>query len=135
VQQRYWHPSPRLKMGIALRIHATSCMDISDGLMVDARKLCTASTVGARLYHSRLPLSDAGQYAQHHHPDLWQECYSAGDDYELLFTMPRAHETALRSLCPDTPFTYIGDVVATLSTELVNDQGVSLTLPLEGFEH
>jgi thiamine-monophosphate kinase len=135
VTQRYWLPSPRLEMGIALRGYATSCMDISDGLIVDARKLCAASKVGARLHYAALPLSNAGRYAQAHHPDLWAECYSAGDDYELLFTMPHAHEATLRSLCPDIPFTYVGDVVEESSVILIDVQGRAIIPTHAGYEH
>ncbi|TAE83248.1 MAG: thiamine-phosphate kinase [Alphaproteobacteria bacterium] len=135
VVERYWYPSPRLSMGIALRHYATSAMDISDGLMVDMRKLCDASSVGARLYYDLLPLSAAGHYAQRHHAQLWQHCYSAGDDYELLFTMPNLYEADVRALCPDVAITHIGEITCDASVMLLDANGAAINPHYAGYEH
>ncbi|MCW7555997.1 thiamine-phosphate kinase [Endozoicomonas gorgoniicola] len=90
--QRYYQPSPRVKLGQWLAANgATSALDISDGLLGDLGHTLKASQVGAELNLEQLPLSPqllnvAGkQKAQGY-------ALSGGDDYELCFTWP-AHKT------------------------------------------
>jgi len=75
---RYELPNPRIELGIKLREIANSCMDISDGLLLDLNRLCEASKVGAELVSAQIPLADMAA-------DLLEQI-SGGDDYELLFT-------------------------------------------------
>lgn len=76
--KRYELPFPRLELGLQIKDIANSCMDISDGLLLDLSRLCKASNIGAELYSKNIPLADSS------YPLL--ELISGGDDYELLFT-------------------------------------------------
>lgn len=82
-------PTPRVSEGIALRGIAHSAIDISDGLAADLGHILIASGVGARIEVENLPLSPAlrDNLAQQHAVTL---ALSAGDDYELCFTVPPA---------------------------------------------
>lgn len=134
---RYWHPLPRIQLGIALRGIATSMMDISDGLIVDCQKLCTASNIGAQINDSTLPLSNAARYIQKHHPDIFSHTVSAGDDYELLFTAPpNLHDTVMTFAAEThTTITHIGEIVAGEDAQLIDPSGVPVTLPVTGYQH
>jgi thiamine-monophosphate kinase len=68
---------PRLELGRRLRGLATSCMDISDGLSLDLHRLCEASGVGAEV--DRVPVAKGSTV---------ERALRAGEDYELLFTVP-----------------------------------------------
>ena len=84
---RYARPSARLALGQALRDCATSCIDISDGLLADAAHIASASGVGLEIDSALLPLSKALRSSF----DLDQRldwALAGGDDYELLFTLP-----------------------------------------------
>ncbi len=89
---RLERPSPRVFEGLALRGIASAAIDISDGLAADLGHILAASGVGATLEIERLPVSpafvavaqDAALGADH----CWQLPLSAGDDYELCFTVP-----------------------------------------------
>ncbi|HET8549379.1 MAG TPA: thiamine-phosphate kinase, partial [Bryobacteraceae bacterium] len=70
-------PRPRVAEGQRLRGHATACMDISDGLSTDLRRLCTASRVAGHVEH--VPAAPGATREQALH---------GGDDYELLYTGP-----------------------------------------------
>ena len=70
-------PQPRIAFGSRLIDKATACMDISDGLSLDLRRLCVASNVAASL--DFVPRLDGATIEQALH---------AGEDYELLFTAP-----------------------------------------------
>jgi thiamine-monophosphate kinase len=99
--RRFLHAEPRLQLGRALRGVASSAMDVSDGLLGDLHKLAAASGVGVRLDLERLPIAPvlAAHYdrAQCEHFVL-----HGGDDYELLFTVPAAHASALDAIARDT---------------------------------
>lgn len=97
VRDRLERPTPRVALGQALRGLATSCIDLSDGLLGDLQHVLKASGVGATLKLDALPRSV--QLAAQ--PEsLQRECLLAGgDDYELLFTLPpgsRPPELGLR---------------------------------------
>lgn len=76
--KKYELPIPRLALGQKLVGVANSCMDISDGLLLDLSRICEASGVGAELVSADIPISESDC-------DL-MELISGGDDYELLFT-------------------------------------------------
>lgn len=84
--QRLNYPTPRTRLGLWLRGRASSCMDISDGLLADLKHLLARSHVGASIQHQQLPFS-----AALHDLTLEQRltyALTGGDDYELLFTIP-----------------------------------------------
>jgi len=87
-------PEPRVLEGMALRGIASSAIDISDGLLADLGHILKASGAGARLNVDALPLSSdvraCGDEQAH------ALALSAGDDYELCFTVPPARESALK---------------------------------------
>ena len=73
-------PEPRVAVGMALakREIATSCMDLSDGLSSDLRRICEASGVRASIQPEALPLGEGATVEQ---------ALNGGEDYELLFTV------------------------------------------------
>lgn len=83
---RLQYPSPRLLAGSSLRRIASSCIDISDGLVSDIQHILDASHCGARIQVDQLPLSIAMREAVDA-DEAYQFALGAGDDYELLFTV------------------------------------------------
>ncbi len=86
--ERYLRPRPRIKLAPIIAAHASAALDISDGLVGDFGKLCTASHVSGTIEEARVPLSDAAISALAHQPDLMETILSGGDDYEVLMTIP-----------------------------------------------
>jgi thiamine-monophosphate kinase len=62
-------------------------MDVSDGLLGDLGKLCSASGVGAIVELERVPRSQALR-ATFDAAQSERFALGGGDDYELLFTIP-----------------------------------------------
>ena len=97
---RYESPVARVDLGIALRGIATSCIDISDGLLSEAAHLARASNVDIDIDFSSIPtgLSDALQSLEL--GAMARRCLLAtGDAYELLFTAaPAQHDEVQRLL-------------------------------------
>lgn len=86
LDQRLHLPSPRIKLGIALRGLATSAIDLSDGLAGDITHILKSSDVDALINIDALPLSVELSIAKSAHIDILPFVLSGGDDYELLFT-------------------------------------------------
>jgi thiamine-monophosphate kinase len=121
--RRYWLPSPRLVLGISLRGIASAAIDVSDGLVADLRHLCVASGVGACLVAERIPLAAGARL---------ETALGAGDDYELLFTVPPASLGALDELGADV--TEIGEI--TSAHEVISTRaGRPIPLDHGGFLH
>lgn len=125
--ERYLHPSPRLVLGSALRGIATSCIDISDGLLADAGHIANCSGVGITIAIDSLPLSDAFKTAPAANRLPYQ--LSGGDDYELCFTVSPLHAAQLETLAAGVGVrvTRIGDVNAGAGVVCVDAAGKPLT--------
>ena len=134
--RRLDRPTPRLALGRALVGIATSCIDVSDGLLADARHVARASGVGLRLEVDALPASDALRIA-FDGEDCRRLQAAGGDDYELCFTAspedaPRV--AALSATC-GVGLTRIGTVVAGGGIDVVDRDGHGWIAPRAGFDH
>jgi thiamine-monophosphate kinase len=110
--RRYRFAEPRLALGMALRSVASAAIDVSDGLLGDLGKLCDASGVGAILELEQLPLSPA-LLASFDATQAERFALGGGDDYELVFTVPKAAASDTEtSLGPIGRITRIGEIVA-----------------------
>ena len=96
--RRYRLPDPRLDLVESVRAHASACLDISDGLIADARHIAAASQVCLEIDLERLPISDAGAAwlsAQEDQTAARLRLATSGDDYELLLTAAPESAVAL----------------------------------------
>lgn len=112
LRDRLDRPTPRVALGRALRGVASSCIDISDGLLADLSHICRASGVAAQLDAQALPSSEALRQAFDTATRLALQA-SGGDDYELCFTAPAAQRDVLHALSQtlNLPLTHIGEIV------------------------
>jgi thiamine-monophosphate kinase len=85
---RYRTPMPQLALGQALVELARACADVSDGVLADAQQIAEASGCAIRIDLDAMPLSEA-YCAASKRGELEQRLFAAtaGDDYELLFTI------------------------------------------------
>jgi thiamine-monophosphate kinase len=110
---------------------------LSDGLADGVRRIAEASHVGLSLEADALPIPDdvrAWHEAQGRDPVM--AALAGGDDYELLFTSPKAFGGRLRSVrssLGDLPITRIG-VVTKGQRVSVSAGGRERDIP-EGFQH
>jgi thiamine-monophosphate kinase len=108
VRARLNRPLPRIQAGLALRGIASAAIDLSDGLLADLTHILTASEVGACIELSLLPLSESLQ--QIPMTEACKLALTAGDDYELCFTVPPAKKDKLEQSELGCPYTRIGTV-------------------------
>jgi thiamine-monophosphate kinase len=116
--ERWLRPEPRLHLGMQLGRNraASACVDLSDGLSDGARQIARASDVGITIDASAVPVHEAARrWFESHETDPLARALVAGEDYELLFTVPRAirrKQTLLQRLARDLPISRIGIVTA-----------------------
>lgn len=137
LESRYFLPEPRVAAGQRLISLATSCMDISDGLVQDMSHICRASETGAVMEIQKLPLSSAARTLVQEDASLWPAIFSGGDDYELLFTVPEARVPEVASLADELklPMTDIGHMKAESGATLLDDRGKPVKIDAPGFRH
>jgi thiamine-monophosphate kinase len=107
LRRRFLRPSARIELGRRLRLLASAAMDVSDGLLSDVSKLCSASGCGAVIEVDALPDSPE-MHALFVDEDCLQHQLAGGDDYELIFTLPQQRMNALGSLTGPLRLTRIG---------------------------
>ncbi len=133
-------PTPRVKLGMALRGIARSAIDVSDGLLGDLGHICKRSRVAAVVELDALPRSVLLR-AVAEHPLTQGALLSGGDDYELCFTAPVAkHAAVLRAgTRARVPVTRIGRIVqapaGATGVAVVDGNGLPLRITQRGFDH
>jgi thiamine-monophosphate kinase len=136
VLQRLHMPAPRVALGLALRGVASSCIDISDGLLQDLGHILERSQVGAEVRLADVPRSRV--LAAHPDRVLADQCvFAGGDDYELCFTAPAARRDDIIVLAGRLalPLTHIGTIAQRPELRTFAENGVEVQLRSKGFDH
>ena len=122
----YFEPRCREGIWLANKQYAKAMIDISDGLLLDAWRICQASQCGLQLHLQKLPLRNSQR--------CLQKSISDGEDFELLFAVSPEKLPALQAewQFTDTPITVIGRFTA-VTTE-IRDEDNNL-LRIEGWDH
>jgi thiamine-monophosphate kinase len=137
--RRYCAPEPRVRIGALLGRNraASACMDLSDGLADAVRQLAGASGLGAVVDGAALPIPAAArEWFRRAGTDPVLAATAGGDDYELLFAVPRRARGRLATVIRQArgvPVTKIGELTADTALVLLNH---SAREPLpDGFVH
>lgn len=129
---RYLLPQPRVELGLALQNIASACMDISDGLVQDAGHLCDASGCAAIIEAPSVPLSSAARKILKSQPELMHTIFTGGDDYELLFTVPKKNLAKLKRL---KGVSVIGQIKAGKGVNVLDAKGTKVSFLRSGYRH
>jgi thiamine-monophosphate kinase len=128
-------PTPQAALGLALRGIATSCIDISDGLLADLGHILKASNLGAAIDLEKIPCIEMLKNNLNN-SEFQTYILAGGDDYELCFTAPKAKHEQLNMLSKqlNLPITCIGStrMAIGLQTTYKNNP---ITLLKQGFDH
>jgi thiamine-monophosphate kinase len=127
----HFHPTPRIQVGRWLREHglASAMIDTSDGLSTDLAHICEESAVGAEIHAEAIPRAETGKPT--HRVDL-KFALHGGEDYELLFTAPRAKRIPRR--IGGVTITQIGEITRQRGIVLIDGRKRSELRP-QGWEH
>ena len=132
----YRRPIPQLGAGQVLAPHASAMMDVSDGLLLDARRIAEASGCRAVIDLDRLPLSR--EFVALRGDSLEARLFAAtgGDDYALLGAFAAGLDPSTLNLPKGTTIASVGTLEAgEPAIRLVSD-GEPVELPETlGHEH
>ena len=120
--------TPRVKQALFLtknfKLHAM--IDISDGLLQDLHHILERSKVGAVVYEQLIPV------AKHSHI---KEALSMGEDFELLFTLPKQEAKKLMKR-KIRMFRPIGEIVTKVEgLNLIGRDGKPKPFHIKGYRH
>jgi len=142
-------PQPQVFAGLQLRDIATSCIDISDGLLADLGHICEASECRAVVHENYLPLSSAFKKIHSIDAEATLLAATGGDDYELCFTVNPDDLSRLKTLELNCSITQVGEIITidqyaesninTVSAEtnilLLNKAGEAIPVTTTGYTH
>jgi len=132
----YLAPFVRLECAPLIARYARASMDVSDGLIADAKKLASASGVALRIEANEIPFSIPAQRWAETGGDF-RKLVTGGDDYVMLFTAPPSvrDELVASEKSAALRLSRIGVVEAGEGVTLVDRQGVPISIPDAGYSH
>jgi len=135
--RRLEYPQPRVAEGILLRGIASSAIDISDGLSADLGHILDASGCGAELQLDAIPCSEALRQCVADDTERLRLALSAGDDYELCFTVPPQKVAELERVAAGWTcgVSRIGCIIEGAGIKLTGAGSDALQADIPGFDH
>ncbi len=132
-KKKYLVPQPRVDLGLTLNKIASSMIDISDGLIQDAKHLAKNSNLSIVLDIKKLPLAPIKNLKK---DLLLDAALYGGDDYELLFSCKPKYEKLLKkiSLDKNIELTNIG-FFQKFNKEYIKTKNCGLILKKDSFMH
>jgi len=129
--KKHFYPDPRIALGrwLAEKRIASAMMDLSDGLSSDLGRMCKVSGVGARIRASQLPVTSLAPASAR-----LKMATHGGDDYELLFAVPKARAVELPNSFAGIPLTCIGEITAKRTVVIAGNDGTTKSLTANGWD-
>ena len=116
----YLKPQLPISLIPKLKQLVTSCIDVSDGLLIDLKRICSSSNVGA-VINSRKDI-----YITDEHDLI------AGDDYVLCFTAKK--ELKEKILALDSSIKIIGQIEEGTKVKVLNENNAEIKYKKDGWE-
>jgi len=134
--KKHFYPEPRLALGEWLAAHrcATSMIDTSDGLSTDLGHICKASGVGATVWAAKIPVVKIAPELQRLELDPLELALHGGEDYELLFTVPKKVARQMPRKVAGIPVTVIGEITREKRVILLGPDGRGKPLQPKGWD-
>lgn len=127
-------PEPQVWIGEKLRGIANAAIDISDGLAADLSHILEKSSVGASIDVDSIPLSETMREWLPKDEAI-KIALTAGDDYELCFTVPENKIPQLAQTLQNMSYTCIGKITESNTLELHYQNGKKYALKNQGYRH
>ena len=126
--------SPEVSKGLFLADYVSSMIDISDGLLIDLKRILISSRKGAVVYYDKIPVSEqmrklCGDY----NFDEYELVLAGGEDYVLLFTLSPEQELRLRKT--NLGYYIIGDINNNQDTIIVKHGDNLIEINSLGYDH
>jgi len=134
--KKHFYPEPRLELGEWLAAHhcATSMIDTSDGLSTDLGHICKASGVGAIVWAAKIPVVRVPPDLQRLGLNPIDMALNGGEDYELLFTVPKKFASRMPRRLGGVPVTIVGEIMREKKVLLLGTDGSSTPIQPKGWD-
>ncbi|MDT8281249.1 MAG: thiamine-phosphate kinase [Gammaproteobacteria bacterium] len=133
-------PEARVNFAQELVAYSRCAIDVSDGLVADLGHIVDASACGARVSLSDIPVSSAARYYFDNYCKSvvdWPMLLSAGDDYELCFTVHRSNDSAVEELAKKhhLQITRIGEITESQQLVFLDEKNQAISFDSTGYKH
>jgi thiamine-monophosphate kinase len=126
--------NPQLKEGQILSRYVNSMIDISDGLIIDLKRVLYASGKGAHVYYEKMAVSTRLKKACFKFGiNEYEVVLAGGEDYILLFTLSPENESKLRQ--KGLQYRIIGEVNSRKNELVISHHNKILRMKKEGYNH
>ena len=141
---RHFFPTPRIELGKELlKQQLSQCaIDISDGLLIDLKRICQSSKLTAEIYLENIPFSESARVSIQRNKKLKTlDLLSAGDDYELMFCVHPKNKNKIANLSNSLKLnlTSIGSLTKhsqkTQKITLLDKKNQKIIINKFGYEH
>jgi thiamine-monophosphate kinase len=114
-------------------IKPTAMIDISDGLASEVLHLCHDSGLGCKLFEDKIPMDMiTEQVAEEFEMSAITAALNGGEDYELLFTIPKSDYDKVKDLKDVSIIGYMTD--KSESCNLITTDGASIPITAQGWD-
>lgn len=137
LKYRYDLPIPRVQLAASIYTLASSCIDISDGLLQDIKTVCQISQTGAVINSMDIPLSEEARRAVMLNSTLLENIVTGGDDYELAFTVPPENCKQVEKIAAEqgVSISKIGLMTSEPEVRILDERGNEVTTLKQGYIH
>ena len=139
--KRFLEPGVKLRESRELvrEFKITSMIDISDGLSSEILHICQESNLGCLIEEDKIPVAEeVFLWAEKSGKSYSTYALNSGEEYELLFTMPKVEYEKFLSKKSDVAkfdFTVIGEMKPKSEGIKIMRQGSTVPLSPEGWNH
>lgn len=125
---------PEIEKGPILANYANAMIDVSDGLLIDLKRVLTASGKGAKIFYENIPVTkEMHETCARHQLDEYEPVLAGGEDYVLLFTLTPAMEKELKK--ENSDYYIIGEITSQPDDLIITDKGKIIKPRLTGYDH
>ncbi len=132
--QKHKAPRPEIEKGIILSKYVNAMIDLSDGLLIDLKRVLTASRKGARIGYENIPVTEEiKKTCAQYRLDEYEMVLAGGEDYVMLFTLPPEKEKDLRK--ENIDYYIIGEIEGRPGELIVEERGKVIQTKTFGYDH
>ncbi|MEN8152389.1 MAG: thiamine-phosphate kinase [Acidobacteriota bacterium] len=131
--KKHIETEPEIVKGLELNGYVSSMIDISDGLIIDLKRLLESSGKGAVIHYEKIPATKKMEdICKKYSFDKKQFVLSGGEDFALLFTIDERSEKLLSK--KKISYRIIGKIVKEKGLKIM-EGGKILEISHEGYDH
>lgn len=126
--------TPEITKGPILSNYANAMIDVSDGLLMDLKRVLIASNKGAKIFYEHIPVTkEIHETCIQHQLDEHEAVLAGGEDYVLLFTVSPEKEKELKK--ENIDYYIIGEITSQPKDFIITDKGKLIQPRINGYDH